>query len=294
MPLYWRKLCADFRQHRIDLLHCNGLRDVFLAEPAARLARLPTILHVHGVTNMPWLDVLSARLVQRVVLVSHGMVEYWQVPRWAIPRHQVIYNGMVWDWAHIPDQHDPDDMCPTITAVGTLHPRKGYETLLAAMPYIKQALPRARCQIIGGEWGDGSYGRHLRTLSQQLGVDQHVDFLGHRTDVAALLADSQVMAIPSRQETFGMVALEGMHAGKPVVAHRTGGLADIIVHGETGFLVPSDQPDLLAAALVCVLQNPVLARQFGHKGRERAHAQFSAAQMASQFAALYAEVLHAH
>jgi glycosyltransferase involved in cell wall biosynthesis len=293
MPLYWRRLSHELRQHQIALLHCNGLRDVCMTAPGAHLARVPVLWHVHGITNMPWLEVLAARLVQRVVLVSHGMAEYWQLPRYAIPRHSVIHNGMPGSEPPIASPREGSADQPVIVAVGTLHPRKGYETLLAAMQHIRHVLPQARCQIIGGEWGDGTYAQHLRTLSQQARLEEHVQFLGPRSDVPALLAASRVMAIPSRQETFGMVALEGMHAGKPVVAHHTGGLPEIVQHGETGFLVPPERPDLLAAALICVLQNPALARQFGNRGQQRAHC-FTATQMARQFAATYAEVLRAY
>lgn len=291
IPLYWRTFYVDLRQNQINLLHCNGLREMILAAPAARLANVPVLWHLHGITSLPWLEVLAAFLAQQVVLVSHGMVEYWQLPRWAVPRHSVIHNGMPLPKVDTPETQQSCNGSLIITAVGTLHPRKGYEALLEAMQHIKQALPHARCQIIGGDWGDGSYGQYLRDLRQQLELDQHVDFLGHRTDVAALLCASHVMAIPSWQETFGMVALEGMHSSKPVVAHRTGGLPEIVVHGETGFLVPPGRSDLLAAALIDVLQNPALAYRFGITGRQRARTKFSATKMAEQFAATYAEML---
>jgi glycosyltransferase involved in cell wall biosynthesis len=290
LPGSWGRLYADLRRHNIALVHCNGLRDMLLAAPAARLARLPTLWHVHGLTALPWLEALAARLVQQVVLVSHGMVSYWNLPSWAIPPHRVVHNGLRFCGEHrVPAS--VGRARTDIVAVGVLHPRKGYEILLRAMQDVARAIPNVRCKIVGGEWGDGSYGRHLRALSHQLGVEHHVTFMGHQQDVQAIMAESSVMAIPSRQETFGMVALEAMIVGKPIVACKTGGLAEIVVQGETGFLVPPERPDLMAASLITLLQNPKVLEQMQEQGQQRAITFFSADRMAAAFAAIYTEML---
>jgi glycosyltransferase involved in cell wall biosynthesis len=290
LPRSWGRLYADLRKNAITLVHFNGLRDMLLAAPAARLAGLPTLWHVHGLTALPWLEALAARLVQQIVLVSHGMIEYWDLPSWAIPRHRVVHNGLRLCAEH-PRTSASARRNTDIVAVGVLHPRKGYETLLHAIKDVSRTIPNIRCKIVGGEWGDGSYGRHLRELSRHLGVEQNVTFMGHQHDVQAIMAESSVMAIPSRQETFGMVAVEAMIAGKPIVACKTGGLAEIVVQGETGFLVPPERSDLMAAALVTILQNPKLQEQMQSRGQQRAITCFSADRMAAAFAAIYTEML---
>ncbi|NJO04524.1 MAG: glycosyltransferase family 4 protein [Chloroflexaceae bacterium] len=291
MPRYWHTLRADLRRNNIALLQCNGLRDLIMAAPAARLAGVPVVWHVHGLTSLPLLEAAAARLAQRVVLVSHGMREYWQLPPWLVPPHRVIHNGLQMPSIDHNSINGTPACPPQIVAVGVLHPRKGYETLLHAMQQVARVLPQVQCKIVGGEWGDGSYARDLHDLSRRLGVDNNVSFLGYQKDVESILHESTVMVIPSQQETFGMVALEAMTASKPVVANRTGGLAEIVAHGKTGFLVPPDRPDLMAAALITTLQHPTLAQQFGAQGRQRALTEFSAQRMAGSFAALYREVL---
>ena len=147
--------------------------------------------------------------------------------------------------------------------------------------------PQAECWIAGGEFGDGSHGRQLRELAASLGLAERVLFLGHSAEVEHLMERCAVLAVPSRVEVFGLVALEAMRPGKPVVACRTGGLPEIITHRETGVLVAPDDAVQMALALMEIIGNPRLAEKMGRAGRQRAQEEFSLEKMAAAFAALY-------
>jgi glycosyltransferase involved in cell wall biosynthesis len=292
LPAYWRQLRRDLHTQGIALLHCNDYRAVMLAAPAARLAGIPAIWHMHGFVPSRLINALAATLANWTVPVSRGMLDYVRLPRPWLRRCEVIHNGVEAPLSEeTPAESSP--LKPRVLAVGTLHPRKGYETLLRAFREVVTFLPEAECHILGGEFADGAYGRQLRELRDRLGLQPCVHFLGHSQEVAAHLRRCSLLAVPSRVEAFGLVAVEAMLAGKPVVACRTGGLQDIVRDGETGFLIEPENAAQMAEGIVRLLREPALALRLGRAGRARAQACFTVEQMVGRFAGLYARVLGA-
>ena len=211
------------------------------------------------------------------------MLEYIRVPRALLGKRHVIYNG-------VDESPQPAPGVATksvVLAVGTLHPRKGYETLLHAFAKVAASVKEAECRIVGGEFGDGTYGKSLRALASQLGVSERVHFVGFSANVEQHMRDCALLAIPSRVEAFGMVALEAMRCAKPVVACRTGGLKEIIEHGQTGALVSPGDADEMADAMICILENRDLATRWGAAGRQRVSRRFTSTRMVESFAKFY-------
>lgn len=290
--LYWHKLGSDLLKRKIALLHCNDYRGVIMAAPAARLAGIPALWHMHGFISSRWLNIFAASVVDRTVPVSNGMLKYWNLPRWLLRGYRVIHNGID-ETAIFKEtlQVTKAKEYPLVVSIGILHPRKAHEVLIYASKQVIAEIPQVQFWIIGGEWKDGSYGQELRALSKRLGIAESVKFLGHHSDVISIISRSDLVVISSRIEPFGMVALEAMLVGKPVIASRTGGLQDIVVHGETGLLVPPDKPDQLSAAIIKLISDRNLARKMGEAGRCRVLSLFTAQRMASAFATLYGEML---
>ena len=151
--------------------------------------------------------------------------------------------------------------------VGRLRLRKGVEVLLAALARLREGHPEARLLIAG----DGEHRRALERTAARLEVEDAVTFLG-RCDAArvrALLAGAGALAVPSIYEGMPLVVLEAMEAGVPVVASRVSGIPEVVVDGETGWLVPPEDPAALAAALGEALSDPAEARRRGEAGRRR-------------------------
>ncbi len=115
-----------------------------------------------------------------------------------------------------------------------------------------------------------------------------VALLGFRRDVAALMAACDIFVLPAPAEPFGLVLLEAMAMGKPVIAANAGGPCEIVVHGQTGLLFEPGNPQSLAAAMADLLNNPEKAKAMGAAGRKRFEDHFTAARMAAQIAAIYA------
>src|SRR5205814_2309122 len=131
--------------------------------------------------------------------------------------------------------------------------------------------------------GEGPERAALERLSAELGMAERVFLLGRMPDVAAWLRRATLLVHPARWEGFGMAVLEAMLAGLPVVASAVSSLPELVLDGETGLLVPPDDPQALARAVGCALEQPDL----GEAGRRRARAEFSIARMADRTLALY-------
>ena len=162
---YWRQLSRDLQSNNIALLHCNDYRAVMLAAPAARLAGIPVIWHMHGFVSSRLVNLVASALVHCVVPVSQGMLEYLRLPRWLFGRYEVIHNGLEPDFVTMSAEGAaiPDD-APIILALGRLHPCKGYETLIHAFQRVLQSIPEAECWIVGAEFGDGLYAQQVREV----------------------------------------------------------------------------------------------------------------------------------
>ncbi|MBK1657243.1 glycosyltransferase [Paracraurococcus ruber] len=155
-----------------------------------------------------------------------------------------------------------------LLALGRLHPNKGFDLLLHALA----RLPGAHLSLAG----EGKERASLEHLARELGVAERVTFLGWRQDAGALLRGCDVFVCPSRHEPLGNVVLEAWSAGAPVVAAAAQGPVELIRPGETGLLVPKEDPAALATAIAGLLANPARAAALAAAGRAefaRAHAE---------------------
>ena len=139
--------------------------------------------------------------------------------------------------------------------------------------------------------GRGQLEAELKEQVQRLGLDKRVHFLGLRQDIPRILALLDVFVLPSLSEGLSMAILEAMIAGKPVVATQVGGNPELVLHGETGFLVPPQDSEALAASLAALLTNRQQADQFAERGKRRAEGQFSLGTMVRAYQTLYDECL---
>jgi glycosyltransferase involved in cell wall biosynthesis len=176
-----------------------------------------------------------------------------------------------------------------IGVVGSLVPHKGHRHLLAAMPRILSERPEARLVI----FGDGPLEAELRRDCWERGLQTLVTFAGFRADVARYLHAFDIFAHPSVEEGLGTSILDAMAARLPVVASRAGGIPEVVVHGETGWLVPPASPTELAGALITLLEDPRRRTQFGEAGRARVEADFSIRALGDSVLAAYADTLAA-
>jgi glycosyltransferase involved in cell wall biosynthesis len=174
-----------------------------------------------------------------------------------------------------------------VLIVGHLSDVKGHPTFLRAAAIVQQRLGNCAFVLLGGETVCKGFGAKLEQLATDLGIRHRVHFLGWREEVPDIVAAADVVALPSLTEGLPLAVLEAMAAGKPVVATPVGGVPDAIDDGETGAIIPLNEPEALAAALVRFLENRELSARVAQAARRRIEERFSLASFLQQIEALY-------
>jgi glycosyltransferase involved in cell wall biosynthesis len=222
----------------------------------------------------------SRRLSAHVAVSEHSAREVENIV--GLPRGSVrtIYNG-------VPDRggrrRPPRPQAgPTVGALGRLEPQKGFDVLIRALP----RLPDVTAVLVG----EGSERARLERLAADLGVSERVRLMGWADDPTTHLETFEILVLPSRFEGFPLAVVEAMLAELPVVATDVGGVREAVLHGETGMLVPPDDPEALAGALRELLDDAQLRRAMGRRGRALALDRYTAAVMAKRFESLYDEI----
>lgn len=276
------------------LLHANGSRAMAYAGLAGRLAGRPVIWHVRVADRDGILDRLLAGLARAVIVNSKAVGHRFP---WAPPgKVRCIYNGV--DLTRFSPRPPSRDLrlslglreeVLVVGSIGRFVPFKGYACLLQAASLVKQTMPGVRWVLVG----DGELRGELVRQCRSLGIEDAVHFTGWREDIPDILASVDLFVLPSLGEHFGRVLIEAMAMGKPIVATDSGGVPEIVIHGETGLLVPPAQPEALADAVLMLLQDPSRAERLGAAGRRRAEREFSLSRHAEAVEALYVELLWA-
>ncbi len=176
---------------------------------------------------------------------------------------------------------------PLIVCAARLEREKDVRSLIAAMAEVKEAFPEVRCVVAG----QGAQQAMLTAQIAEAGLQSTVRLLGFRTDAQALIQAGDIFVLPSLAEPFGLVILEAMALGRPVVATNAGGPPEIIEEGVTGLLVPPSDPPALAAAIRRLLADRKAMETMGRHGQERFEARFTAARMAQDMLELYRRIL---
>ena len=298
------RLCRIFAGQKPDiLLLINHRNCLFYGIPAARIAGIPTIINWQNETCKPYslhlLTMACRRLLHRavdtVVAAAQGHREYIASAE-GVPRHKivVIYNGV-----------DPGKFCSDLTPaqakgrlglatdspvagiVAALRPDKAHEVFFEGAAHVLKRLPRAQFLVVG----DGPQRDSLERCAAELGIGGAVHFLGFRRDMCDVLRAMDVFCLSSRpqQETLSVAALEAMAAGLPVVATRVGFMHEIVLNGQTGYLVPVDDPQALADSIVEVLHNAGLRLSMGRCGRAMVDRAFTTGRMVASFEELFSQ-----
>ena len=139
--------------------------------------------------------------------------------------------------------------------------------------------------------GDGPDRSACEILTREMKLEQHVRFLGKQLELVPILSSSDLMLMPSQSESFGLSALEAMACDVPVISSSVGGLPELQVHGETGYIAEIGDIDTMAKYAVELLTNDAKRRQFGRAGRSRAVENFDVAKIVAMYEQYYTECL---
>ena len=164
-----------------------------------------------------------------------------------------------------------------------MSPEKDVANLVRATALTAGQADDLRIVVAGG----GPCLNDLTSLVSELNVADRVAFRGEVRDVPSLLADASIFVLPSLSEGIPLTVLEAMAAGLPVVATRVGGIPEVVVHGETGLLVPPADPRALSQAILDLWRDPEKAWLMGKAGRRRVEGLFDVRQMVAEYESVY-------
>lgn len=306
MRRFAKRLAPEIRavldRFRPDLVHLNNLNlpQIPVLE-TCRAAGLPVAFYAQMIRVFGGREKRLAAAAQRVICISEA-VRRFLVDQNGVPAERtcVVYPGI--DAAAYAPPPDPSTRAelgwppdaPVACLLGRISRWKGQHVAIAAWREVTARLPQAVLAIVGT--GDAEYLAECRRLAQENGVADRVHFVGHRGDVPRVLAACDLVihascyARPEQGtvEALGLVVMEAMAAGRPVIATAAGGPPELVADGETGRLVTPGDAAAMAAAVLGYLENPEAARAAGAAGRRRA-ARFTLDRMAEQFLAAYRE-----
>ena len=288
------ELSRLLRRERPQILHASSSKAGVLGRLAAVATRVPIrFFTVHGwafsaYSGLPSLlyritDRLMAPLTTVTICVSENELAAGLEAGTCSTERTVVIRNAVDVSAASRARHDR--ATPRLIAVGRLKAPKDFLTLIRALA----ALPEGSFEalIVGDGPDRGAVEDEIRTL----GLEERVRLVGERSDVPALLADSDLFVLSSRSEGLPVSVLEAMAAELPVVASGVGGLAELVVDGETGILVPPGDTLALAAALGQMVEDRERRGRLGAAGRARAEAFFDLAPFRRAHVELYEQQL---
>jgi starch synthase (maltosyl-transferring) len=269
-----------------------------LGRIAGRLAGVPHILSGVRVAEKRnrwhgWWDRRTNFLVEKNICVSRGVADFMEQTVGLDPRKTVVIPNAI-DGSRF-ENVAPADLAPfgipagsrVLITIGRLEHQKGIDVLLAAVPEITSRFPHVQFLIVG----DGPDRSALEQQARRLDVADRVHFLGQRNDVPALLAASTALMLPSRWEGMPNVVLEAMAAGKPVMASKVQGTAELISPGINGWLVPPEQPQILAEAIHLLLSDPETAVSMGRESQVICRKQFTIERSVQSHEQLFREIV---
>jgi glycosyltransferase involved in cell wall biosynthesis len=277
------------RRIRPDVVHLHSSKAGILGRLGAALAGVRVrLLTVHGWSFAAyggpagrlflWAERLVRPLTTTVICVSRATREQGLVARACDPGRTVVIHNAVDARSFVETRRA--DGPPRMISVGRFAFPKDFATLVDALAAIPVDY---RATLVG----DGPARPETATAIALHGLDAKVELLGARDDVRDLLASSDIFVLSSRCEGHPISILEAMAAGLPVVATNVGGVAESVVHGQTGVLVPAGEVAALAAALRLLVEDEQLRRRLGAAGRARARELFDVPRFRAAHLELY-------
>jgi len=302
LPIRWHvdpwlavQLAKMLSLWRPTIVHTHLIHADLHGIPAARFARVPVVISTKHNDDpfrqrtLGQVDRAISMMADSIIVISEHLKRFYEkVERIPSSRIVRIYYGLA--TTRRPPQRESlrrvvgvDPLAPLAGVVARLVEQKGHRYLLEAFYHVRKAVPGAILLIVG----DGPLRRELEDYAVQLGLKEAVIFTGFRDDIDAVMAAIDVFVLPSLWEGFGLVLLEAMRAGKPIVASRISAIPEIVLDHQTGLLVTPADAASLARALTDLLSNHEARRMMGEAGRRRLEQAFSYDRMLDATAEVY-------
>lgn len=260
------------RRYHPSLIYANGPRATFYGGIAGKILDLPVIWHCRIADSDPYLDPVLTRLSKTIIANSHATGRRFK--KTSQTKVKVIHNGI--DLKSLRDGPTSrpqliEDTWKVILVVARISRWKRHDLALEAFEKVAAEDPTAHLVCVGSrdllepEWWD-----HLQEMTHQSKFSSRIHWVGQVKDVRPWYKAASVLLLSSENEPFGRVLVEAMACGVPVVAHRSGGVPEIVRNGQDGFLIPPGDVNELAKAIEKILNDHKMTVQLSASAIERA------------------------
>ncbi|MDD5455383.1 MAG: glycosyltransferase [Candidatus Ratteibacteria bacterium] len=297
-PICIIRLIKIIKAEKIHIIHTHAHKPNTTARIAAILAKVPIIIaNEHNVDQ--WksyfqksIDRFLAKRTDKIIAVSNAVRQFYQSIGIPPEKFRLIYNGVELNKFGNKNIRKTkrkelgiDDQTCVIGTVGRIHPQKGHELLVKITEELLLEHKALLFLIIGKGYLEKKLTRKIKTLN----LSEHFLFLGEREDIPELLSCMDIFALPSLREGFPNAIMEAMASSLPVVATDVGGIREIMIDNETGFIIPPADSRQLYEKLLKLIHDKDLRGKMGNAGHERVK-QFSIEKMAKETEELYEEL----
>lgn len=268
------------KRHNVKIVHLNNILGSQLAGIiASKLLNVPCVAHLRAFEDITFMTKLYAAMIDHHIAISSAIKK--NLLDLEVPEHKI---SIVWDsvdlkefdnnssYEYLFEEFNIDKGEKLFGIFGRIIEWKGIREFILSADYVFKEVSDAKAFIVGDPSdGNKDYYYSMRTLVRNLGMDDKIVFTGFREDVPALMNMMNVIVHTSIQpEPFGMVLIEAMALGKPVVATKAGGPLDIVDNGESGFLADIGDYMEMGRKITMLLKNPALSKEMGNKAKEKA------------------------
>lgn len=293
-------VARELRQGRFDLVHCSGVYPHQYCLPAARMLGKPTVVHINtsAYTHYCYHSNLLPMASRAVTVSDKVRLQVLEHSSIAPDRVSTIYDGIHQGRLECSDEEraalrqelDIPDGHQVVGQLASLIPRKGFDTFVEAAGLVAQRFEDVTFLIMGrGE--DEGYEQSLHQRVAELGLEERTRFVGFKRRYAPYIGLLDVSVLASRAEGLPRILVESQMMGRAVIGTAIDGILEAVTPGETGLLVPTDDPGALARAMQSILEDPALAARLGANARQHSRATFTIPRAAAELEAIYAELV---
>lgn len=289
------------KAHQVDIIHAHYSRDLWTIAPAAKLAGdVPIVLIKHIGTQKPKQDLFHRWIYKNVcyvIAISQVIAENVRCTHPISPEKVgVVHHGLDLTLfrnleagrKRVRNEFGFAETDIVVGTIGRLQEGKGHLEFLEMARRIAEQWPEARFLLVGeSTYGERHRARAIYNKAKEINLGNCLVMPGFRNDVPDVLAAIDIFTFPSHAEAFGLVVIEAMAAGLPIISSNCDGVLDIITNGVTGMLVPPKDVDQLTNAVEILLKHPNKRMQYGRMARKEAERRFTIDKMVNQVEAVY-------
>jgi glycosyltransferase involved in cell wall biosynthesis len=305
LPVTLAALVRYVRRERIGIIHASSTpRTATIGLIVARLSGARLLLHYHVIPGRyagprAFAERAMARWADRLVAVSRFMADKVQSLGLATREMDVVVNGIDCrrfnpeiDGSAMRREYGVEDDEVLVLQLARIIQQKRQEDVVKGFAIAYKQAPKLRGLLVG--WEDPryegpftGYKAELEHICEEEGLGDRLIIADARPEAPELVAASDIVVMPSVEDSWNLAVTEAMSAGKPVIGSQSGGIPEQIVDGVTGYLVPLRSPEAIAEMLVTLANDPALRERMGRAARERAVSQFDETHLAVDFAPIY-------